>query len=235
MANPFGAVVDNYLLDRIAIYAEREKTQEDRAREAMNLRNDNGKSTNADEYAKLLKRAFGDGVSTHIVVYNATGDTLRLVAYREVTGFIGRTPYPLVIGNGQWVAFLHVKPSSVRLGSTGFLVYRGKNASGQERDWLIGWNVPWKAFGTPNSTVLCDVGQLDSFQKNWNTLGGKLINSSRRDRVNKDGAIIDIDIGTTTSPFCRAILQTPHSSLPRSDDLNMFESKELEEKEREGG
>ncbi|XP_074308983.1 23 kDa jasmonate-induced protein-like [Silene latifolia] len=236
MANPFGAVVDNYFLDRYSIYADKKKTQEYRAREALNLINDNGKSTDALTYVRGLKTAYGKGVTTHITMYNATGDTLRLVAYREGQGHIGGTPYPLVIGNGQWVSFLHVKPTSASQGSSGFLVYRAKNASGQDRDWLIGWRVPWKAFGNPKSTVLCDVGRLDSFQKDWNALFRRLNTSPRQSRINKDGAIIDVDIGSGTSPFYRAILQTPHSPRPTSDNFinGAFGLKDLEEKEKDG-
>ncbi|KAH9602386.1 hypothetical protein KSS87_016834 [Heliosperma pusillum] len=212
MANPFGAVVDNYYLDRLSLYAGEAKTLEFRAREALLAKQDFAAA--AETYVRELKRLYGNGVTAHMMVYNATGDTLRLETYKEEEGHIGRTPYPLVIGNGQWASFLHVKPTSAALGSSGFLVYRGKNASGQVRFYLIGWRVPWKAFGATNSKVLCDVRRSNSFL-DWDLLRWRLqLAPGRSATVEKEGGIIEMDIGTGTSPFCHAILSTPHTPRP---------------------
>lgn len=143
MANCFGAVVDNYKLDEMVRYVGKPKRQEDRAREAVNLVNEDSKNDKASRYVQGVKDWYGNGVSTLCLVYNATGGTLRYVADRDWYGYIARTPYPAEIGNGQWAAFLHVHNTGASSGSEGAVVYRGGNGNGEERDVLLGWSTPW--------------------------------------------------------------------------------------------
>lgn len=143
MANPFGELVDNDKLDEMARYVDKPKTQEDRAREAIHLQNENNKNTNAEDYVKTVKADYGNGASTLCLIYNATGDNLTYVTDKDWYGNIGRTPYPLEIGNGQWASFLHVHTTSASSGSEAALVLRGKNKSGELRDFMISWSTPW--------------------------------------------------------------------------------------------
>jgi hypothetical protein len=69
---------------------------------------------------KTWKTSFGDGVSSLILVYNASGDPL---VFDCLQSFHGRrydsAPAPTIL-NGEWMGFLHVKTSGV--GSSGALV-----------------------------------------------------------------------------------------------------------------
>jgi hypothetical protein len=140
MANSFGKVVNDEKLDEMVRYIDKRKTQEDRAREAMNLINEDDKNTKAAAYVEKVKENYGDGASTLCLVYNATGDTISYVTDHDWYGFIGRTPYPTEIGNGQWGAFQH--NHGTLSGSEGAVVYRGKNADGNDRDILLAWSTP---------------------------------------------------------------------------------------------
>jgi hypothetical protein len=146
MANCFGEIVDNYKLDEIARYVGKPKTQQDRAREAMNLKNEDSKNSKASSYVDGVKAWYGSGESTLCLLYNATGDTLHYVADHDWWGFIGRTPYPHEIGNGQWAAFHHVHKTGNASGSEAAVVYRGKNKDGNDKDFLVGWSTPWSYF-----------------------------------------------------------------------------------------
>jgi hypothetical protein len=140
MANPFGVVVDNEKLDEMVRYIDKTKTQEDRAREAMNLINEDDKNAKAAKYVDSVKEYTDSDVSTLCLVYNATGDTIYYVTDHDWYGFISRTPYPTEIGNGQWGAFQH--NHGTLSGSEGAVVYRGKNADGNDRDILLAWSTP---------------------------------------------------------------------------------------------
>ncbi|XBI51072.1 hypothetical protein VPH35_033646 [Triticum aestivum] len=143
MANCFGEVVDNFKLNEMLRYVGKPKTREDRAREAVSLMNEDSKNIKASKYVEGVKDWYGDGVSTLCILYNATGDTLYYVGEHDWFGFIGRTPYPAEIGNGQYAAFLHTHNTGAASGSEGAVVYRGKNRDGQDRDYLVAWSTPF--------------------------------------------------------------------------------------------
>lgn len=108
MANPFGDVVDDETLEKMERYIGQPITQEDRTREAIDLIYEDGKSIKAETYLDELKKYGGSLVSTLCSIYNATGDTLYYVSDHDWWGYMGRTPYPMMIGNGQWAAFHHI-------------------------------------------------------------------------------------------------------------------------------
>ena len=143
MDNCFGEVVDDNMLNKMPRYMGKPKTREDRAREAWNLVNEDGKDANAFRYVKSLKSVYGNGQSTLCVLYNATGDTLRKADSHDWYGYIGSAPYPAEIGNGQWAAFHHVHRVGEPSGSVGAVVYRGKNRDGDYKDFLVAWSTPW--------------------------------------------------------------------------------------------
>lgn len=145
LVNVFGDEVDNKMLEKIPEYEGKDITQIDRARVAWNDENAGRKKTNANDYVKTLKELSGNGVSTLCLVYNATGDSIAMVTDHDWYGNIGSVPYPNEIGNGQWAAFLHVKKSGVASGSLAGIVYRGKNTSGKNKDYLLCWATPWGA------------------------------------------------------------------------------------------
>lgn len=209
MANPFGELVDNEKLEGMVRYVDKEITQEDRAREAMHLINEDNKNTKAEDYVKSVKADYGDGASTLCMVYNATGDTLSYVVDKDWYGNIGRTPYPLEIGNGQWASFLHVHTTSASSGSEAAVVFRGKNKQGQFRDFMISWSTPWGPWY--KNKAYSEVGALDVFQSSWDDKYNKLNDSDYSDTTDRDGVIIEADTATGTSPIFRAIIKTPFS------------------------
>ncbi|KAM0911668.1 hypothetical protein ACQ4PT_013288 [Festuca glaucescens] len=144
MANCFGEVVNNCKLDQMVRYVGKPKTQEDRAREAWNLMNEDKKNEKAYRYVHGVQAWYDEAKhSTLCVVYNATGDTLYYVTDHDWCGNLGRTPYPTEIGNGQWAAFHHMHPSSVRAGSQAAVVYRAKNRDGIDLDCVLAWSTPY--------------------------------------------------------------------------------------------
>jgi hypothetical protein len=144
MANCFGEVVDNYKLDQMVRYVGKPKTPEDRAREAWNLMNEDKKNEKAYRYVHGVQAWYDEAeLSTLCVVYNATGDTLYYVTDHDWCGNLGRTPYPTEIGNGQWAAFHHMHPSSLRAGSQAAVMYRAKNRDGIDLDCVLAWSTPY--------------------------------------------------------------------------------------------
>lgn len=211
MANCFGDVVDNYKLDTMPRYVGRKKTQEDRAREASLLINEDDKTGKASKYVSDLKAWYGNGVTTLCLIYNQTGDTLRYVADADWFGYMGPTPYPTEIGNGQWASFLHVKKTSASSGSMAGLVYRGKDRNGCERDLMLGWSAPWGAFY--RNKAYCEIGNVDSFQSRWGDLYSRVSNAAYSWNATDNGrsSSVHATIATGTSPFFIAYVKIPFS------------------------
>ncbi|XP_058727803.1 23 kDa jasmonate-induced protein-like [Vicia villosa] len=209
MANPFGVVVDNDKLEEMARYIGKTITQEDRAREAMHLINEDDKDAKAAKYVDSVKEYYGDGVSTLCLVYNATGDTISYVTDHDWYGYIGRTPYPTEIGNGQWGAFHHVHETGASSGSEAAVVYRGKTANGNYSDFMLAWSTPWG--GWYKNKAYCEMGAVDSFPGRWSDIYPKINNSDYHDKVDRDGIKIDVDTAKGTSPVFKAIIKIPFS------------------------
>ena len=145
-SNVFGIPITDETLKAMPKYEGKEITRYDRAYEAMNMKNDGGKDKEASNYVWNLKNDYGDGTSTLCLFYNATGDTIDLVKSHNWYGHLYKVPYPQTIANGQWAAFLHVKPdwpNSSCDGSAAGVVYRGKNAQGYKYDYMCSWHTPW--------------------------------------------------------------------------------------------
>lgn len=139
----------------MARYVGTPKTREDRARVAWNLMNEDNKNEKAYRYVHSVQNWYDEAaISTLCLVYNATGDTLSYITDHDWSGNIGRTPYPIEIGNGQWAAFHHIHPSYSDRGSAAAVVYRAKNNYGGDQDCVLAWNTPliW-----PKNKAYCDV------------------------------------------------------------------------------
>ncbi|OEL27246.1 hypothetical protein BAE44_0011733 [Dichanthelium oligosanthes] len=207
MANCFGDVVDNFKLDTMPRYVGRPKTREDRAREATALVNDDGKYQKAIDYVRGLKSWWGNGVSTLCLIYNETGDTLRFVEDHDWWGYMGPTPYPTEIGNGQWASFLHVKKTSASSGSQAGVVYRGKDSKGNERDFLICWSSPWAAWYS--NTAYCEIGNPGAFTSRWNTIYGSVNNAKGSWSADTGNCSVHTTIGEHSSSFFTAYVAIP--------------------------
>ncbi|XP_010682602.2 23 kDa jasmonate-induced protein [Beta vulgaris subsp. vulgaris] len=206
MANPFGRVIDNFEIERLDPNHPKPEdiNQLHRARSAFSWRLDNNKSQQAQNYVTELKRSYGSGTSTHVVIFNATGFSLNFRAESTLIGRLYRTPYPWEIGNGQWVSFLHTGDT------TAGLVYSCTNKFGLERDVYFGWRtVGGPGGGTGNrNRVYADViprgGSLT-----WDAWRNALSNASSSNTYNKNGVEVNIDIASGTSPFLTVIIKLP--------------------------
>ncbi|CAM0901829.1 unnamed protein product [Alopecurus aequalis] len=206
--NLFGAVVDDCRLDKMAIYMGKPKTREDRAQEALYLRNDDNKEDKASKYVRGLIPSFGSIIrGTLCLVYNATGETLSKVTSHDWFGHISRPPYPEKIGNGQWAAFYHYYPI-FKVGSVAAVVYRGKNKDGKEQDYLLAWCSPSLVFLIRNKSY-CEIGGVDNFKDRWHSLKKKLVNSDYASNVKAGGSEIDVKIGKGDRPTFTAIISCP--------------------------
>ncbi|CAN6361597.1 unnamed protein product [Urochloa humidicola] len=185
-------------------------SQEDIAEYAMKMRNAGAKDTNAQQFVDNLKKRYGNGISTKCLIYNATGVTLNFATYHDWRGKVFEAPYPSVIHNGQWGAFLHVKPSGASRGSIGAVVYRSKrpNGSRDSCDWMFSWMIPF----TGSNTVYTEIRGEGHFPQHWNYIyDTKLTKSTRHSTDRNYGYYSDTSIGEATTANARAIFQLPHS------------------------
>ncbi|MDZ7993373.1 MAG: hypothetical protein RM022_014465 [Nostoc sp. EfeVER01] len=86
-----------------------------------------------------LKNNYGNGISTKICIFNATGQKLKKL---HENSWHGRwyDGFDTAIWNGQCSAILHAHSSSGGRGSSGYLVYQIENVN---LDVFIGWDTPY--------------------------------------------------------------------------------------------
>ncbi|KAG7023959.1 hypothetical protein SDJN02_14987, partial [Cucurbita argyrosperma subsp. argyrosperma] len=149
--NVFGDPITYSSLERMSEYVGKEKRSEDRAYVALQLKNVGAKGKNALEYLEKLNAQWGTEVSTMGLIYNATGNAIKLLKTHDWHGCIGASPYPIRIENGQWGVFLHVDTDST--GSEAAVVYRGENLRGVTTDWFLSWSNPPSYHLTTNKGV----------------------------------------------------------------------------------
>ncbi|KAG2440984.1 hypothetical protein HXX76_003837 [Chlamydomonas incerta] len=163
--NVFGIPIDDEYLSSLPEYSDKKEiSQLDRAKEALRLKNSQEKDTDVQRYLDNLKAEYGNGVSTKVAFYNATGATLELVTTKDWHGHIGQSPVPLTVYNGQWAGFLHVKTGGAAVGSTGAVVYRGLGLDGNNHDWMFIWSNPF-ARGSWDNAVYAEVRSVGHFQE----------------------------------------------------------------------
>ncbi|WP_368733983.1 hypothetical protein, partial [Acinetobacter pittii] len=117
------------------------------------------------------KRSYGTGTSTLCMIYNATGGNLTFVLKHTWEGNVWQSPYPQLIQNGQWAAFLHVR-GRLMGPSKEAIVYRGQNNDGASRDWMLAWNTPRRNFQNRVYTEIRSAGSFASV--NWNTIDNSM-------------------------------------------------------------
>ncbi|KAL9236741.1 hypothetical protein vseg_011375 [Gypsophila vaccaria] len=149
MANPFGEVVDNEVLEKMTKYKGKTITREDRALEAM-VAKTGAAYEGARKYVDGVKQSYGTGASVQCMIFNATGETLYYVDEHDWYGNLWRTPYPVDIGNGQWVSFLHVHSPAEPSGCEAAVIYRGIHKDGTARDSTLAWSTPFSVNNVSN-------------------------------------------------------------------------------------
>ncbi|CAL5017623.1 unnamed protein product [Urochloa decumbens] len=182
-------------------------TQKDIADYTMKMINAGGKDAEAQKFVDNLKHRYDDGISAKCLIYNATGTTLNLATYNDWYGHIYDTPYPAVIQNGQWGAFLHVHPTWFA-GSAGAVVYRSNIPSSTSMcDWLFSWSIPYVG----DNGVYTEIREEGHFPNHWDYIyHEKLEKSGRSSTDYRYGYVSKIEIGEGTTVNVRGIFQLPY-------------------------
>ncbi|GAV70217.1 hypothetical protein CFOL_v3_13715 [Cephalotus follicularis] len=204
-ANVIGQPITNLSLEGMVAYEKKKITRKDRAYEALKAKNAHNKAKEAERYVESLKEEYGYGVSTLCMVYNATGDAIHYIDDHDYVGNIGKSPYPQIIENGQWGVFLHVKPTAaVFLGSSASVVYRGKNQSGKDCDWMFAWYNPLIG----SNHVFTRIREANHFANNkyWDDISKWVAWAGPTDKDNWKGCSSMVSIGGSASPLFEAIL-----------------------------
>ncbi|CAL5324142.1 unnamed protein product [Camellia sinensis] len=203
----FGNPITDETLKGLPEYEGRAITRSDRAHVARNMKNAANKDVNARQYVENLKKEWGDGVSTLCLVYNATGDTVEFITYHDYNGHVGQAPYPMHIANGQWAGFLHGKTSAEPSGSTGTVVYRGKNQHNQGCDWMLAWFNPGnrKSFNNKVYTEIREAGHYDG-GKYWDYIYGLIDKSGITKKDVWGGCLSYVSTGSSTTAIFEAIM-----------------------------
>ncbi|KAL5707645.1 hypothetical protein ACHQM5_018522 [Ranunculus cassubicifolius] len=205
-SNVFGNPITNSTLEGMPEYLDKTITRTDRAHVALNMKNAGGKDVNARTYVENLKAAWGDGVSTLCVVYNATGDVVEFATAHDWHGHIGAAPYPQIIENGQWGAFLHVKTSGTATGSAAAVVYRGLNENGNSCDWMLCWSIPWSTLGSHNHayTEIREAYHMDN--NSWEYVDNLVGEAGLQHKDKWNGCVSTVIVGQNTSPVYEGIM-----------------------------
>lgn len=88
-----------------------------------------------------IKEEYGNGVSSLIRIYNASGRSLRFQQQGpNWSGHMWKYPFDETIMNGQWSVVLHVHTSGAARGSVSCFVY---NVESEGDDVFNGWSTPW--------------------------------------------------------------------------------------------
>ncbi len=177
-------------------------TQADLAKAALQAQESNQQA--AMTLVNSFKEDYGNGVSTLVMLYNATGAELALRSSDDSSGHIGKYPYDLTIQNGQWSVFLHVHTSGTAGGSVGAVGYNVEDGNTKPVA-VVAWDNPYsgspKAFG--------DCWGSDTYAKaSWDFVytradqGG----TSGTSGVH-NGYFVPYSIGQTSSPIFQASFQ----------------------------
>lgn len=207
--NVFGSPITNATLEWLPEYIGKTITRDDRAFEALSRRNAEGKNVQANEFVDKLKWHSGNGISTKCLIYNATGEPMKLLSYRNFYGHLGEAPFPMEIANGQWGAYLHVKRASVASGSAGAVVYRvvGADPSWQ-RDLAHCWSVAWGPWHRNQCYGEIRTENYFNSDNRWRELEQALYRTTDRNTVVSYGQFrISFSIGNSTTSVWQAIVQ----------------------------
>ncbi|CAO2148086.1 unnamed protein product [Urochloa humidicola] len=212
MSNPFGSAITEEMVKGLSYYSEQEKiTQVDCAREAMRFIHAGDKNLSALKYAWDLKDRYGKGMSTLVLVYNATGANLTL----EQGGpnwyghNFGIQP-PRSFQNGQWIAFLHISGQGVLVGSEAARVFRGTDVNRRTRDFMVAWSIA--SSGANNAYT--EIGNENHFSSRWNTVRRSLLQANGITRAKDENCASTISIGGYSTSECIVVLQHQFSPLP---------------------
>lgn len=162
--------------------------------------NSNGETLQQEAARKLssMKKDYGQGICTLVMIFNASGETLTFQDHQDWSGAWGKYTPDRTIGNGQVMIFLHTKTFMFR-GSEGSLIYRGTSGL----DFLFAWDTPY--WGSNKVYVSDNVNDYWPNNESWDKVKSKLetsASSSFYDSNTNDSFSIFAGIGEqNTSPI----------------------------------
>ncbi|CAN6329212.1 unnamed protein product [Urochloa humidicola] len=202
--NLFGEAVTYDTLEELGL----PKTRENLARVAMSVMYDDDRKGQASRYVQDLKQLYGNGASTLCLVYNATGDVIKLRAHQDWwNGSLYGPSYPHTIFIGQWAAFLHVHNQGAASGSLGAVVYQGTNMGGNIVNFLAAWSTPWSQ--VYSNKAYCEIGGPDFWDGHWDEIEQKLGSAGYSWNSKAKGTAIDAQTESGTSPTFTALIRLP--------------------------
>lgn len=148
----------------------------------------------ATDTVNAMKGDYGEGASTLVMVFNASGETLTYHDAYDWSGGLGKYNIDLKVENGEYCVFLHTKTRLFQ-GSVGCVVFRGELGS----DFLFAWENPYWG----QNSIYADVQANDYWpnQQSWDTVASKLDGTGRTSTVDNGTYTIFTSIGTDTSPI----------------------------------
>lgn len=147
-----------------------------------------------------MKEEYGNGVSTLIMFYNATGSTLKFDEITSESGHLFKYEPDRTVYNGQWSCFLHVKTAGAATGSFGKIGYWLQGGVKRKTFWLnIDWETPWSGRNKATATVL-DSSRL--------TAGGSIVALMKaiRDMHAKSPFGTSVSVSQNSSPILRVVV-----------------------------
>lgn len=144
-----------------------------------------------------FKNEYGNGISSLIIVYNASGKTLELQTDRKSWhGHDGKYPPTTNLQNGQWMAFLHVHSSGAAVGSEGCLIYQ---ISGESCDVFFGFETPFSG----SNHVYTEVRERGHWPKvgSWSYMQGLIEKGSHQSSDAYEGWMSTAVVGDASSPL----------------------------------
>ncbi|PQQ10957.1 23 kDa jasmonate-induced protein [Prunus yedoensis var. nudiflora] len=191
-SNVFGTPVTDQTVQALPEYIGKKIGRKERAHVALNMKNAEGKDINARNYVENLKKQSGYGVSSLCLVYNAIGDTIRLVA------------------NEDWYCKWAV--GGMATGSVAAVAYHGKSNAGNDCDWLLAWRNPWNRYLFTNTNlvvrVYTEIRKAHHYEPAgvWPILYDLLGNSGVYSSDTRNGCFSTISSGCFTCPTVEALL-----------------------------
>ncbi|KAK9735925.1 hypothetical protein RND81_04G238400 [Saponaria officinalis] len=131
--NVFGTPVTDATLMGMTQYHGKPIEAVHSAKVALEMKNAEGKDAEARAFDERLDETL-DRKGVKCLIYNATGGPVKLIAAFEYEGCVSQSPYPNLIQNGQWAAFVHEKNYD---GSFAAVIYEETRSNG--RQFVIGW------------------------------------------------------------------------------------------------
>ncbi|KAL8188551.1 hypothetical protein R6Q57_029839 [Mikania cordata] len=134
------------------------------------------------------------------------GETLTYATSRNWFGDIGPSPYPKIILNGQWGAYLHTKIPKMPSGSVAAVVYRGKYKENAFCDRMITWSIPWQRF-TQDNAGYCEINKVEHFESDavWDEIYKRTPYAGRESSANWKDCYTRVTVESDTSPIYKAV------------------------------